>query len=286
MRALALRHAARASRQWGRSGRSVGPGGHRGLRGHGCGLRPGARHVREAPRRWRPGGARELRVALDRRWIAADPPVARRRSPVERPLARRHRRRASDPRLLDRLHEGRSGLREVLRVPEPLRVRDADADPVVEPARTLRGLGRRRAVLLPPDRFLVREGLAGRSRTEGLRREPHRRRLLPDRKLPAGARLRDARPLRSGRQRPHPARGPLRRGAAGYPAPVRRCLRQVRAVPAVHLAAGRHGRAHARLGPDPRGDDGNRRRLPHRPSEPAVRGQPHDPRRHREWSAP
>ena len=38
-------------------------------------------------------------------------------------------------------------------------------------------------------------------------------------------------------------------------------LRQVRADSAVCLAAGRHGRPHAGLGPDPRRDHGDRRRL-------------------------
>ena len=58
-----------------------------------------------------------------------------------------------------------------------------------------------------------------------------------------------------------------RHGAA---APARR-LRQERSVPAAGLAAGRDGGPDAGLRPDPRGDDGDRRRLPHRPGEPDLR---------------
>ena len=47
-------------------------------------------------------------------------------------------------------------------------------------------------------------------------------------------------------------------------APARR-LRQVRAVPAADLAAGRDGGPDPGLGADPRGDHGDRRRLPDRP---------------------
>ncbi len=45
------------------------------------------------------------------------------------------------------------------------------------------------------------------------------------------------------------------------PAALRRGVRQVGAVPALRLAAGRHGRPDARLGADPRRDDGHGRRL-------------------------
>ena len=52
---------------------------------------------------------------------------------------------------------------------------------------------------------------------------------------------------------------------------ARRRVRQVRPGPAAHLAPGRHGGPDAGLRPDPRGDDGDRRRLPDRAHAPAVR---------------
>ena len=55
----------------------------------------------------------------------------------------------------------------------------------------------------------------------------------------------------------------------GDPA-VRRHRREVGAVPAARVAARRDGGPHARLGADPRGHDGGRRRLPDRPALPGV----------------
>ena len=52
---------------------------------------------------------------------------------------------------------------------------------------------------------------------------------------------------------------------------ARRRVRQVRPGPAAHLAPGRHGGPDAGLRPDPRRDDGDRRRLPDRAHAPAVR---------------
>ena len=59
---------------------------------------------------------------------------------------------------------------------------------------------------------------------------------------------------------PHRARAARRRG------------REVGADPAAHLASGRDGRPDAGLGADPRGDDGDGRRLPPRSREPDLRG--------------
>ena len=53
----------------------------------------------------------------------------------------------------------------------------------------------------------------------------------------------------------------LRRAQRHGAADVRRRHRQIRAGPAVCLAAGRHGRPHAGVGADPRGDHGDRRRV-------------------------
>ena len=46
------------------------------------------------------------------------------------------------------------------------------------------------------------------------------------------------------------------------------CDREECPDPALRLATGRDGRPDARLGADPRGDDGHRGRLPHRPIDP------------------
>ena len=59
-----------------------------------------------------------------------------------------------------------------------------------------------------------------------------------------------------------------------HPVPLPRLHRQVGADPALHLAARRHGRPDAGLGPDPRGHDGDRRRLPGRPHQRALRAWP------------
>ena len=58
---------------------------------------------------------------------------------------------------------------------------------------------------------------------------------------------------------------------------MRRRLRQVRAGPAPHLARRRDGGPDAGQRPDPRRDDGHRRRLPDRPLLPALRPWPRPP---------
>ena len=78
-------------------------------------------------------------------------------------------------------------------------------------------------------------------------------------------RLRHARVRRAVRavRRPHVAAlGPRHRSPSIGAAAVRRRHRQVRADPALRLAAGRDGRPDAGLGADPRRDDGHGRRLP------------------------
>ena len=71
------------------------------------------------------------------------------------------------------------------------------------------------------------------------------------------------------RRAPAPAVG--RPADAGGRRPVHGLRRQVGAGPAAHLAARRHGRPHAGQRPDPRRDDGRRRRLHGRPPAAAVR---------------
>ena len=115
-------------------------------------------------------------AAPPRRRCTARP--ARRRSPVDwaylaRPALvgdgpRRHLRRLPDPRLLDRVHGARPGLRPVHVVPEPLHVRDAHPRPGRELRRPVRGLGGRRPLLVPAHRLLVPQA-------ERLRRRARRR---------------------------------------------------------------------------------------------------------------
>ena len=75
--------------------------------------------------------------------------------------------------------------------------------------------------------------------------------------------------LRHGRSR---QRAPLADGGEPRRArPARRRGREVGAAPAAHLAPGRDGRPDAGQRPDPRGDDGDRRRLPDRAHAPDLR---------------
>ena len=112
-----------------------------------------------------------------------------------------------------------------------------------------------------------------RRRQEGVHHEPDRRLRLPGRDVPAsGGRFgsldfvyviaaRAADVLRAGRRDRH----------RDHPVPLPRLHRQVGPDPALHLAARRDGRPDAGLGPDPRGHDGDRRRLPGGADQRAVR---------------
>ena len=197
-----------------------------------------------------------------------------RRQPDRLPADRRHDDRPARPRLLDRLHEPRPGLLAVLRLPEPVHVLDAPARPGGQLARRVRGLGAGRPVELPADRLLVPQALGGAGGQEGVHRQPRRRRRLRARDHgdlrqhePPGATLNIRESIES----------LLRQGDADDPdhrhraARVRRRHGQERPVPAPRLAAGRDGGPDPGVGPDPRRDDGQRRRLPRRPGEPALR---------------
>ena len=87
-------------------------------------------------------------------------------------------------------------------------------------------------------------------------------------------------------KRPPHARGsdgPCRRADRDLPAAFHWRHRQIRAVAAVRLAAGRDGRPHACQRADSRGDDGHRRRLHGCAHESAIfaRADRHAGRRHR-----
>ena len=126
----------------------------------GCRLRPAALPLRVD--RGRAASAIPFSLLLD--------PLSARDDPG------RDRHRLADPHLLARLHGPRRGARPLLLVPEPLHVLHAAAGPGRQPAADVRGLGGRRALLVPADRVLVQEEERLRRGQEGVHREPHRRR--------------------------------------------------------------------------------------------------------------
>ena len=122
--------------------------------------------------------------------------VADRRELPRRPLhparpalclhdADRLRGRLPDRRLLHRVHGRRRRGAPLLRVHGAVRVLDAAARPVGEPADPARRLGPGRSLLLPADRLLARAAERGRRGQEGVHHERVRRRDLRDRPLPA-----------------------------------------------------------------------------------------------------
>ncbi len=131
-----------------------------------------------------------------------------------------------------------------------------------------RRLGARRPRLVPADRLLAREARGGRRCEEGVRDERGRRRDDGARILRPDLADRDAR-LRAGVR----GRGwdveHARQSRRARPA--RRCGCEVCADPDPHLAPGCDGRPDARVGADPRGDDGDRGRLPDRARPPDLR---------------
>ncbi len=218
--------------------------------------------------------------------------VARRRRPPRRPDdprrpaerlhdAGRLRRRLADRRVLDRLHARRPGRAPLLRVHGAVRVLDAHARPGRQPAAAARRLGPRRPLVLPADRLPPRAAERDRGCEEGVHHERRRRRDDGARSVPADpahglARLRLAhrhRRVERPRDRPRRAR------------PARRRRREVGADPAAHVAAGRDGGPDTRERAHPRGDHGDRGRLPDRAVPQRLRaragraGHGGDPRR-------
>ena len=130
-------------------------------------------------------------------------------------------------------------------------------------------LGGRRPRVVPADRLLAAQALRGRRGQEGLRHQPRRRHrhVAGDHADLRHLRHRPASPAISaaagGRQRRHAQR-------ARPAAPARR-LRQVRPGAAAGLAARRDGGPDPGVGADPRGDHGDRRRLPDRPLQLHLR---------------
>ena len=196
--------------------------------------------------------------------------------PHRRDAGRRDDGRPAGAGLLHRLHARRSRLRALLRLHVALHRLDARARPRLEPGAALRALGAGGALLLPPDRLLVRPPLRVGGGEEGLHRHPLRRPGLPAR---GAARGDQGRALRHpGHQRARARGGALgRRAHRLHARPALRRGREERAVPAAHLAPRRDGGPHPGLGADPRGDDGRGRRLPARALLP-PRSTPRRPR--------
>ncbi len=106
--------------------------------------------------------------------------------------ADRHRRRLRHPHLLRRLHGARGRLLPLLRLPQPLHVLHADADPGQQLSADVRRLGGRRPGVVPAHRLLVPEALGGECRQEGVHHQPCRRLRIPDRAVSADQALRNA----------------------------------------------------------------------------------------------
>ena len=168
------------------------------------------------------------------------------------------------------MHGDRQGT-ALLRLPGPVPVLDAAPRHVGELRAAPRRLGPGRPLVVPADRVLARAQGAGRRRQEGVRDERDRRRGHRHRDLHHRQRPRDRRVPGGVR----PGRRPLGAGVGDrqldrVPA-ARRRRREVGPDPAPHLASRRHGGPDPGLGADPRGDDGDRRRLPGRAHARALR---------------
>ena len=119
------------------------------------------------------------------------------RSAVDDHDADNHRRRRPHPYLFDRLHARRRRLLALLRMAQPVHLRDAGAGARRQHVADVRRLGRRRAVLVRADRVLVQGAGEHDRRQQGVHREPRRRPGVRDCALqfvrrPASGRTSDA----------------------------------------------------------------------------------------------
>ena len=180
-------------------------------------------------------------------------------------------RRLPDPRLRDRLHEGRRRGAALPRVQGAVRLLDAPARHGGQPAAPARGLGDGRARVVPADQLLAPAGERGRGREEGVHRQRVRRRDVragPVSDRPAGGYARLRHRLLAGAARDRPGQHRCRADRAR---PAGRRGREVRSGALAHVAARCHGGPDSGLGPDPRRDDGDGGRLPDRPHERVLR---------------
>ena len=132
-----------------------------------------------------------------------------------------HRRRLPDPRLLDRLHGPRpTATARFFAYLNLFMFAMLHAGAGGQLPAAVRRLGRRRAVLLPADRLLVRATGGRGRRQEGLHRQPHRRLRLPARPCCSSSPLSARCDFRRGasrmaaRSRPWPRRRPVDRRSA------------------------------------------------------------------------
>ncbi len=193
------------------------------------------------------------------------------RSAVDDHGADNHRRRRPHPYLFDRLHARRRRLLALLRMAQPVHLRDAGAGARRQHVADVRRLGRRRAVLVRADRVLVQGAGEHDGRQQGVHREPRRRPGVRDCALqfvrrPAGGRTSDAGDARGRTVRAAAAGSAYRfrrifigppAGGIRHAADVYRRDRQVGADSAVRLAARRDGGSDSRERADPCGDDGD-----------------------------
>ena len=243
--------------------------------------RPGLRGLAEPWRRPPPGHlvAVELRGQRRRRRQAVDP----RRPAVDLHVPGRLGRLDAHPPVLDLVHVGGPRLRPLLLLSELLRLLDAAARPGGQLPAAHRRLGVRGRGLLPAHLLLVPAAHRHLGRHQGVRHQRFRR---------CRPRARDVLHLqahRHGRSSSRPSTRSTRSFikdqtdlVVGLSVPARRRVRQVGPGAAAHVVARRHGGPDPGLGPDPRGHDGHRGRLPDRPHAPAVRARPDRRRRGRD----
>ena len=115
----------------------------------------------------RPAGAVQRRCRLPARSAVGDL------------AAVRHRRGHAHPHLFDGLHGARRRLLPLLRLPEPVHVLHADADPGQQLCPDVRRLGGRGPVLVPADRLLLPAALGVDRGEQGVHHQPHRRCRIP-----------------------------------------------------------------------------------------------------------
>ena len=202
-----------------------------------------------------------------------------------------HRSWITDPPLLDRLHEGRFRIPPLFRLPQPVHHIHADPGPRRQPVADVHRLGRRRTLLVPVDRILVRRGRQLCGRQEGFHHEPGGRLCIPAGNFPVSRSLRFSRHGDSHRCYSHlgsfcgdtvgTAAGFSERDLDDRPAAVHRSHWQERADPTLRVAPRCNGGADPGFRTDPRRYHGDLGSISLLPLDAAVRGSPRDPRHHR-----
>ena len=176
--------------------------------------------------------------------------------------------RRSHSRLFGGLHGPRTRLPPLLRLPEPVLRRHADAGAGRQPARGVHRLGRRGPGQLPAHWVLVQGNRQCQRRQEGLHHQPHRRLRLSSGHVPDLPRHRHTRHSGHSGFSAHrsclggPALARSAGGVLGRTLLLRGRGRQVGPDSPLRLAARRHGRPNPGVGADSRRHHGDRRRVP------------------------